>query len=85
MNELVFLNNNNEAVTTSLAIAEGTQVEHASIMRLIRNNINDFNEFNLVGFQIRPRLEGQHGGGDTQYAELNEQQVTPTLYLHAQF
>lgn len=76
MNELVFLNEDNEAVTTSLAIAEGAQVEHASVIKLVRNNLNDFNEFGLVRFEIRPRLKGQHGGGDTEYAILNEQQAT---------
>lgn len=74
-NELVAMVDG-EATTTSLIIAEGTGVEHASIMKLIRNNLNDFNEFGLVRFEIRPRLQGQHGGGDTEYAILNEQQAT---------
>jgi phage antirepressor YoqD-like protein len=33
----------------------------------------------LVGFQIQPRLSGQHGGGDAEYACLNEQQATLLL------
>ena len=74
-NELVAMVDG-EATTTSLIIAEGTGVEHASIMKLIRNNLNDFNEFGLVRFEIRPRLKGQHGGGDTEYAILNERHST---------
>ncbi|NQD42670.1 Rha family transcriptional regulator [Glutamicibacter halophytocola] len=61
---------------TSLTIAEYTDNQHASIMRLIREHQDDIEIFGKVGFEIRPRLEGQHGGGDTRYAQLNEPQAT---------
>lgn len=75
MSALVTLADGN-AVTTSLVIAEGTEAQHASVLRLVRDNLADFEEFGLVGFEIRPRPEGQHGGGATEYAVLNEQHAT---------
>ncbi len=72
------MNNNNEAVTTSLAIAEGAQVQHKNVLELIRKNINDFNEFNPIAFKTRKGEPLPQGGfaKSTEYAELNEQQVT---------
>ena len=64
-----------EATTTSLIIAEGTGIEHASIMKLIRNNLNDFNEFGRVRFEIQP-FETAGGIQKRELAILNEQQAT---------
>lgn len=75
MNELVFLNDKNESVTTSLAIAEGTGIQHKNILELVRNNFNDFNEFGRVAFQTRP-FETAGGIQKREVAELNEQQAT---------
>lgn len=47
-------NQNGEPVTTSLIIAEGTGSQHASVIRLVRDNIEDFEEFGRVGFEIEP-------------------------------
>lgn len=65
--------------TTSMRVANGTKVEHASVLRLIRDNLADFEEFGLVGFEIQPRPAGQHGGGDVQIAILNEDHATLLL------
>ncbi|UXA19491.1 Rha family transcriptional regulator [Mycobacterium sp. SMC-4] len=65
--------------TTSMRVANGTKNEHASVLRLIRDNIADFEEFGLVGFEIQPRPAGQHGGGDVQIAILNEEHATLLL------
>lgn len=67
---------NGTPTTTSMRIANGTNNEHASVLRLIRDNLADFEEFGLVGFEIQPRPAGQHGGGDVQIAVLNEDQAT---------
>lgn len=75
VNELVFVSNDSP-VTSSLLIAEGTENQHKNVLELIRNNIDDLEEFGLVAFQTRARLEGQHGGGNMEYALLNEQQAT---------
>lgn len=65
--------------TTSMRVANGTNNEHASVLRLIRDNLADFEEFGLVGFEIQPRPAGQHGGGDVQIAILNEEHATLLL------
>ena len=67
------------ATTTSMRIARGTQNEHASVLRLVRDNLVDFEEFGLVGFEIEPRPAGQHGGGDVTIARLNEDHATLLL------
>lgn len=78
MTDLVTLNGDT-AVTTTLTIAENTDNDHASVIKLVRTYLSDLEEFGLVRFEIRPRSRGQHGGGDTEYAELNEQQATLLL------
>ena len=75
MTELVILHGDS-AVTTTFAIAEGTNTQHKNVLELVRRYTNDLNEFGLVAFQTRARLEGRHGGGNTEYALLNEQQAT---------
>jgi phage regulator Rha-like protein len=65
--------------TTTMRIANGTNNEHASVLRLVRDNLSDFEEFGLVGFQIAPRPAGQHGGGDVTIAILNEEHATLLL------
>ena len=65
--------------TTSMRVANGTHNEHASVLRLIRDNLADFEEYGLVGFEIQPRPAGQHGGGDVHIAILNEPQATLLL------
>lgn len=47
-------NQDGEPVTTSLIVAKGTGSQHASIIRLVRDNIEDFEEFGGVGFEIAP-------------------------------
>ncbi|AYB69465.1 Rha-like transcriptional regulator [Corynebacterium phage Juicebox] len=73
MNELVHTNADGTPTTTTEIIAAGTGLQHASVIKLIRHNIADFEEFGLVGFEIRARAKGQHGGGDTEYAVLNRE------------
>ena len=62
--------------TTTLQIALGLGLQHKSVIQLVRSYKSDFSEFGLVTFEMRPRLHGGHGGGDTQYAVLNEEQAT---------
>lgn len=65
--------------TTSMRVANGTQVQHKNVLELIRANLGDFEEFGLVAFETRPRPDGQHGGGDVQVAILNEEHATLLL------
>jgi anti-repressor protein len=71
--------NNGIPTTTTLAISEGTGNDHASVIKLVRTYQADLEQFGLVGFEIAPRIEGQHGGGNTEFANLNERQATLIL------
>jgi phage regulator Rha-like protein len=64
-----------EPVTTSQIISEWTGREHASVIRLIRDNLNDLNEFGRVGFEIAP-FETAGGVQKKEIAIINEQQST---------
>lgn len=78
MNDIVKIINN-QATTTSLDIANGLGVQHASIIKLIKKYQDDFSETNLLRFEIRPRLENQWGGGDMEIIILDEHQATLLL------
>lgn len=79
MNSIVTLNDNGCPVTTSLAIAEGVGNPHASVIKLIRQNTSDLEEFGPLGFEIHVVNRPQGGGAKTEYAILNEQQATLLL------
>jgi phage regulator Rha-like protein len=68
-----------EPRASSETIARGVEQQHASVIKLIRKHQSDFEAFGLVRFEIRPRRAGQHGGGDVEFALLNEQQSTLLL------
>ncbi|QNQ90750.1 hypothetical protein GP475_08930 [Corynebacterium poyangense] len=61
--------------TTSLIIAEGTENQHGSVLKLVRNNLKDFEEFGPVGFEIRKGKPLPQGGfaKATEYAVLNRE------------
>ncbi|WP_372382128.1 Rha family transcriptional regulator [Xanthomonas sp. NCPPB 1068] len=58
----------------SIQIAQNLGTDHASTIKLIRRYLPDLQSFGLVGFEIRARPRGQHGGGDQEIALLNEDQ-----------
>lgn len=68
-----------QAVTTTVAIAAGTGVSHEAVIKLVRSYRADMEEFGLVRFEIGARSTGQHGGGDVEYAILNEEQSALVL------
>lgn len=53
MNDLVTLIGG-QPFTSTLAIAEGTENEHKSVIQLVRTYLNDFDSFGRVGFEIAP-------------------------------
>lgn len=53
MTELVLFHHE-EPMTTSPAVSEGVGMEHASILKLIRNHVDSLAEFGGVGFEIQP-------------------------------
>ena len=74
MIELVLLHHN-EPMTTSLAIAEGTENTHQAILKLVKTYINQLQEFGRVGFEIRP-FDTAGGIQTREVAFLNEPQAT---------
>lgn len=64
-----------QPVTTTLVIADGTGVDHASVIKLVRTYRTDLEEFGGVGFEIQP-FETAGGTQQREIACLNEQQAT---------
>ncbi len=62
-----------EPVTTSLAIAEGTQTQHKNVMELVRSYSEDLGRFGRVAFETQP-FETAGGTQQREIALLNEQQ-----------
>lgn len=52
---------NGQAVTTSLAIAQGTENDHASVIKLVRNYLADLEEFGGVTFEMRSQAKTNSG------------------------
>lgn len=75
--ELVIVSGN-QAVTTTLAIAEGTEVEHKNVLELVRKYKGDLEEFGGIAFKTQP-FETAGGKQTREVAELNEQQATLIL------
>lgn len=69
--ELVFAGSDGEPFTTSLVIAAETGNEHASVIKLIRDNADDLNEVGGVRFEIAP-FETAGGMQRREVAELDE-------------
>lgn len=66
------------AVTSTLTIADNTDNDHASVIKLVRTYIADLREFGGVGFEIQTFATGG-GNQQREFAELNEQQATLLL------
>ncbi len=77
MNEIVSLIEG-QAVTTTLAVAEGTEIEHASVIKLVRTYLTDLEEFGRVRFETRP-FETAGGTQHREIAILNEDQSILTI------
>jgi phage regulator Rha-like protein len=65
-----------QVVTTSLAVADGCQLTHQAVIKLVRKYKLDFNEFGSLRFEI-----SKSGGRDTEFAILNEDQATYLITL----
>lgn len=63
-----------EPTTTTLQIAIGLGIQHASVIKLVRTYLPDFQEFGRVRFEIQPFITN---GGEQfrKYAVINEQQA----------
>jgi len=78
MNNLVKLNGNNHAFTTSIILAEGAEIEHRSVIRLIQTHLNDLKDLGESGFEIHI-LKGKNR--PISYYELSEIQATFLITL----
>lgn len=67
-----------QPVTTTIAIAEGTDNDHASVIKLVRAYQDDLQEFGRVGFEIQS-FETAGGTQEREVGILNEQQATLIL------
>ena len=71
---------NEMAVVSHRVIAEHTEIQEKSVSRIIRNHKADFEEFGVVGFEIRAvseeKLKISQGGRPEKTYHLNEQQAT---------
>lgn len=76
MSELVLLHHN-EPMTTSLAIADGVELEHKSVLQLLRKYLGDLQKLGEVAFQMRLNAQGS----PTEFAYLNEGQSIFLLTL----
>jgi phage regulator Rha-like protein len=61
-------------VTTTERVAAAAGLQHASVIKLVREHLADFQEFGRVRFQIAP-LASAGGVQSREIAELNEQQA----------
>lgn len=78
MNQLVTLTPGGVAVTSSLAIAEGTENQHKNVLDLIRTHLQDLEDFGRVAFETRP-FETAGGFQNREVAFLNQEQATLLL------
>lgn len=69
--DLVFAGADGEPFTTSLVIAAETGNEHASVIKLVRENADDLNEVGRVRFEIAP-FETAGGTQRREVAQLDE-------------
>lgn len=71
---------NNEVLTTTLHISEGTGGNHRAILQLLKTHIHYFNKFGRVSFEMRP-FETNGGVQLRRIALLNEQHATFLMTL----
>lgn len=75
--DLVFVRGK-DAFTNSLVIAEGTDNQHESVIRIIQKNLERFERWGKIRFSDLKsgNKNGDFRGRPTKIAELNEQQAT---------
>lgn len=65
------------AVTTSLAVADGGEVQHKNVLAMVRRYKVEFEEFGEIAFETRFNPQGR----STEIALLNEDQATYLITL----
>ena len=77
MNEIVKIVDN-RPVTDTITLAEGSGSEHKAVIQLVRNYLNDLEEFGRVTFEMAP-FNTLGGEQKKEIAILNEHQATLLL------
>ena len=67
---------NGELLVSSITIAENVGYEHNAVIRLIRDNIKDFNEFGMLGFENESFKDSLNRIQSREIALLNENHST---------
>lgn len=80
MSDLVLLHHN-EPMTTSLAIADGVELEHKTVIQLVRKYLEDLQKFGPCAFEMRMVERKQGGGRQAEVFFLNEGQSIFLLTL----
>lgn len=70
--ELVYMDGRKEPYTLSSIVAECAEVQHHTVTRIIRKNLERFERFGKVGFKI----QAMESGEQSKDYILNEQQAT---------
>lgn len=78
MTDIVIAGDAGELLTTTMAIAEGIDRDHASVIRLVREHQADLEDFGRVRFEIQP-FTTSGGTQRREVASLNEPQSTLLL------
>lgn len=65
------------AITTSLAVADGCEVQHKNVLAMVRRYKVEFEEFGEIAFETRFNPQGR----STEIALLNEDQATYLITL----
>lgn len=65
---------NGQSLASTLIIAEGVGYDHKTVIQLVRDNLDDLQEFGNTAFEVRKSQSG--AGRPTEYAMLNEDQAT---------
>ena len=73
--QIVQIGSDGEPRASTEAIAAGYKMQHKNVLALLMKYLEKVETFGLVAFETRARLDGQHGGGDAEYALLNELQA----------
>jgi phage regulator Rha-like protein len=79
LDHLVFLRDG-KAVTSTLALAKGTEVQHKNVLELVRAHLDDLTEFGWVAFETRP-FDTPGGVQQREIAILDEAQSTFLITL----
>ena len=77
MSDQLVILQGNEAFTDSMVIAIGTNNQHESVQRRIRDYEKELSSFGKLGFEIRPMPSGQ----EQKVYRLNEMQATFLITL----